>query len=415
MLPSFIGAQFSSATILSEVNGNNNTYDKFNIEMLHVNGKGYNSTFGIGEVILDTDSGKEISFIPILEKLENNNEGFINLQLKTISIGWKRDNLILKAGHNIRYAGHSKYQGDLIRLVTLGNGPFVGKQIGVGPDIQYQHYQELFLGGEYKSEGLSAGLNIKLLAGNESVETKSSVINLTTEEEYYALKFNNNYSIQSSSILRYDGLNNVDVNIDRYGFQSFFGDNSGVGVDLFIKLDINEDSRIGVSVRDLGFINWDKGITSYTSDGEFEYTGIDLLDYLSDGENVELADSLYDLLEFEEDIIGGFRSSTPVTWSLLYSNQLSARSMIVGGVGGVKFNNSNVMSLMLGYSYSWSENCTAGITYQLIGKQYANIGIAGRIDYGKIYMTGGINNILGIADVLSTPYNGLSFGIGLNL
>ena len=128
-----------------------------------------------------------------------------------------------------------------------------------------------------------------------------------------------------------------------------------------------------------------------------------------------MADSLYDLLEFEEDIVGSFKSSTPMTWSLLYSNQLSARSIMVGGVGGVKFNNSNVLSLMLGYSYSWSENYTAGLTYQMVGKQYAIIGIAGKIDYGKIYMTGGIDNILGIADVLSTPYNGLSFGIGVNL
>ena len=150
---------------------------------------------------------------------------------------------------------------------------------------------------------ITLGARIKLLSGINDISTDNASIKLTTEEEIYQLRVESDYVLNTTGILDYNGIKDVDIDADKLLdelFSNFLGDNIGLGFDFGLDWKVNDKFNISASILDLGKISWNKEVTNYKSKGDNTFEGVDILDYIDDDQEVVLEDSLYNLLDFEE-------------------------------------------------------------------------------------------------------------------
>jgi len=158
-------------------------------------------------------------------------EGISNINASNYITGEFNTNLVglgitfgkwqLSAGYNWHLVGATNYTEDLYLLAANGNAPYIGETL------------------------------VKLLSGTEDLSTERSKVEITTDEEIYQLTVDADYVLNTTGLVNYDGIDNVDVN----------GDTSG-------------ESKT--------------------------FEGVDILDFIDDDQEVILEDSLYNLLDFEE-------------------------------------------------------------------------------------------------------------------
>lgn len=384
-----------------------------NIHGLNIQSQLYNSAFGLESAISSHDGVNTFNFNPVIDQLSDKNNGLGDVTINTLGITIELAGMNVSLGHRIRYAGDGRYSREAIELVTFGNARFIGEQIDIGPAFSYQHYNELYLGLAREFGGLKIGGRVKFLAGNEYVGSQESRMMLTTEEEFYALSFSNNYIIESSRLFNYNGIDDVSFDFDLLRVPPLFADNSGLAFDIGLSLDVGDSGELMFSMQDMGSITWDKEAKVYESIGDFSYTGIDLLDYLSDEGDVNIADSLYNLLQFEENEVASFTRSIPGQWTLAYHMRTNETDGITAAVSGKSFNGRNQMSASLGYRRSLSDRFVAALQFKTIGRSYLNIGGAIEADFNAFGFYLAIENIPALIQPLSARYNGFHTGFYL--
>ena len=155
------------------------------------------------------------------------------------------------------------------------------------------------------------GGRLKALAGTEYLHSRERDIALTTEADHFDLTLERNYVLESSSFLEYRGIDDVNLDWDPTVFPSFFNSNSGWAFDLMASYQAKDDWTIFASIQDIGSISWDNRTTRYSAIGETNYSGIDILDFLSEDGQISIKDSLYGLLDFAEESDVSFSSQIP--------------------------------------------------------------------------------------------------------
>jgi hypothetical protein len=385
-----------------------------NIQGLNIQSQVYNSAFGPESAITSQDGINTFNFNPVIDQLSDQNNVLGDITINTLGITLELVGMNVSLGHRMRYTGDGHYSREAIELMTFGNARFIGEQIDIGPAFSYQHYHELYVGLAREFGGLRIGGRVKFLGGNEYVGSQESRMMLTTEEEFYALSFSNNYIIESSRLFNYNGIDDVSFDFDFSRLPPLFADNSGLAFDLGLSLDVGDSGELMFSIQDMGAITWDKEAKVYKSSGDFSYTGIDLLDYLSDDGDVNIADSLYNLLQFEEKEVASFKRSIPRQWTLAYHMSTNETDGIIAAVSGKSFNGRNLMSTSLGYRRSLSERFVAALQFRSIGKSYLNIGGAVEVDFDAFGFYLVLENIPALIQPLAARYNGIHTGFYLS-
>lgn len=202
-------------------------------------------------------------------------------------------------GYNVNVQSQLVYKKGLVQIFELGNAPFIGETMDLGPDFLINSFHEIYLSYAKKSGKLSYGVRLKYLSGIEDISTSGSTIQLYTDPEIYQLTTTTDYVVNSSGAFDYRSLQDFDVNFDPLSFNNF-GRNTGYAVDLGISLDLSEQFSLGIAALDLGKINWAFNISNQTSRGVNEFGGLDILDFLDDNNDIVVEDSIKQLLEFEQ-------------------------------------------------------------------------------------------------------------------
>ena len=386
-----------------------------NVSLAEIQSSFYNSAFSLDDILSSSDGRNVISFRQVVDQLSDKNRGIVETNIHTVGLQWRQEKFAVGIGHRIRYIGDASYTDELIRLMSFGNGAFIGEEIEVGPGFSYAHYHELYLSAATQWRGLSLGARIKVLAGSEYMGTSGSKISLTTEEDYYALSFSNNYSIESSGIFSYNGLNDVSLDFDPLRLQKMFTGNRGLAFDVGIALDIGDNSKLMLSYTDIGSIQWDLNTRRYVSEGDFVYEGIDILDYVADNGSVVIADSLYQLLQFGETRDSEFDTTVPSQWSLGFKSSFGNKDMMTAIISGRSINSRTLISGLLGYNKKVSDTFSASLTYAIYGKSFDNIGATAFFDFDIFRFYFGVENIVNTFNALGTRYGGFHMGFNLKL
>ena len=274
--------------------------DKFVISLPGISIGSYTNGINIGDILVENGGVDEYR---LKEGIDNVNDlnyitGEVNVHL--LGVGLTVGKWQFSAGYDWHFVGGSNYTKDLYKLLANGNAPYIGETLDVGPDLLLQGYHDLYLGTSYKMNNVTIGARVKLLSGVNDISTERSSIKLTTDEEIYQLTIDSDYVMNTTGVVDYDGLNNVDVDGDSYGLKNFMGPNTGIGIDLGIDWAVSDRLNISASILDLGSIEWSEDVVNYTSKKMNTFEGVDILDYIDDDNEVVLEDSLYNLLDFDE-------------------------------------------------------------------------------------------------------------------
>ncbi|MEJ6614902.1 MAG: DUF5723 family protein [Saprospiraceae bacterium] len=257
----------------------------------------------IGDLLIENGGLNELKLKEGMEDVNDINYVTGNMAVNIIGVGLNMGKWQLSTGYNWHYQGSINYTKDIFLLAANGNAPYIGETLDVGPELLLQSYHEVYIGASYQMSNITLGARIKLLSGINDISTDNASIKLTTEEEIYQLRVESDYVLNTTGIVDYNGIKDVDIDADKLLdelFSNFLGDNIGLAFDFGLDWKVNDKFNISASILDLGKISWNKEVINYKSKGDNTFEGVDILDYIDDDQEVVLEDSLYNLLDFEE-------------------------------------------------------------------------------------------------------------------
>lgn len=369
----------------------------------------YNSSFASGDVIVSGKGKNLITLQDVQDQLLDHNIILLQSSLRTIGMMWHTDRVSIGIGHQGRWLGSFQYTDDLASLMTYGNASLIGNPVGIGTDQDYIYYNEYYLSGAVDIGGWTVGARVKLLSGQEFIETPGSDITLNTIDGGYTIEFDNDYHINTYKVFNYQGLNEVDVSIEPWGISSPFGENNGLAFDFGFRGPISNRWLVHASLSDKGGITWDEA-TMYNSSEKLSYKGVDLLDYLSEGGKVDIADSLYNLLELKESTAQNLFTSTPQRWKLGIIGKLGSSHQFGTEYSVLKHNRLSIHSMKVFWMYDIGSNWNGIFHYTISGNTYNNLGAGIMKRRGLFQWHFMVDNILGLVKPLDVRYGSINMG-----
>ena len=255
------------------------------------------------------------------------------------------------------------------------------------------------------------------MSGVGDISTVNSDASLFTDPDIFQLTLDSDFRANTSSFLEFNSIDDFNVNFDfnDFGFSNFFSGNSGFAFDFGIDLDLGK-LKVAASVTDVGDINWSENVRNYTSNGTFEYDGVDFSGALTgDGASFEGAlDTLAEIFEvvetFEE-----YSTTLPrkIYLSAIYDFSRTWQFGVVyfnEDAGGVISN-----AISLGAQARLSRALTVGGNYSIYNGNAANIGLNASGKVGPVQVVLATDNAIGLFDFGNTQYTNVRLGLNVLL
>lgn len=208
----------------------------------------------------------------------------------------------LMAGHAFKSFGQVSFNSDLLLLYAQGNEPYVGQTLNLSVAPNITALNEVYLGGQLYTKSFSFGLKAKILYGTANSYAEDSDMSLYTDEAYYALTLKKNYTLHSSSLVRYYENDSITFDLPQFTLDNFLYNNSGYAVDFGMYGKVTDNIFISFGATDIGKINWDFTPRKYTSNGETTFSGYDIVEVLRDSTSFSISDTLSAILDVQRDI-----------------------------------------------------------------------------------------------------------------
>jgi len=326
---------------------------------------------------------------------------FITNDIHTLDLSLKVGGITIMAGHAFKTKCNIIYPTDLVSLLQRGNAPYIGKTLNIAPEINLNSYNELYLGLQKSFGPLDIGVKAKLLFGVANIFTDRSKLDFTTDSEYYQLRFDGDYVVRSSALVKYQGLDDIDFDYQGFSFDNLFYNNRGFGLDIGATYHINEKLSIAASALDLGSITWDFFPRKFTIDGQYSFDGIDVIDLAIDS-NLSIQDTLLDLLNVDQSI-QKYSTRLNSTFTFSASFKPSDKWLINGMVVYQNLNNASRSFMTLAVMRNLGP-VSIGIHETLTTHDYFNIGLSGRIKLGPVAVFAFIDNVPAIFKPLDNNF-----------
>lgn len=262
------------------------------------------------------------------------------------------------------------YHDGLLGIVVNGNVPGETASVG-GYKLNASHYREVGIGFNRKileEDKLVVGGRFKGVFGMANVNTVRSDIDMQTgsEAEMYAITASSDIFVRTAGV---DMLENGDIN---YLLNM---DNRGFGLDLGATYQYTSALKFNASVINLGFINWQSGVNSYLSNGEYTFEGIDSDNIFSGDFSFDqqgLMDSITTIFEFEESR-EAYRTSLPTQVYLSAAYRLATNTTASAGLYA-EFVQGFRRGMVLGISQQAGRWLQTSLTYAMHARSYNNLG-----------------------------------------
>ncbi|MFA8298897.1 MAG: DUF5723 family protein [Hyphomicrobiales bacterium] len=308
---------------------------------------------------------------------------------------------------------------ELFDLALNGNAPFIGKNVTIlDNEIDMLSYVEYALGYSTAIDSRwRVGGRVKLLTGLMNVTTKNSYARIFTDPEDYGINISTDFLVHASTPFSHI-ISDDDSGDQTVDLGGMFG-NKGFAVDLGATFQPMPELELGVTVTDLGFINWShnvKEIRSMKEDANFLYTGFELDDLFEDKKfNEDVLSDLSDSLKNELDIKEYPGES--------YNTMLRTRFILDGKYRFDKMNSLSAIwnSAIIGNRFRSSFAVNYNFDYDFVGFAVGNT-IANNWLFNPgaaFYIRGGAFQFYTVVDSFSSMYltkmRSMSVKFGFNL
>lgn len=364
------------------------------------------------DVFSTSIEGTEINALSAINNAEITNHYQTYAELQGLSLNISTNSLTISTGYNIKLIGQAEYSGELVRLALQGNAQYLDQQLSIGPSFGLRAYHEVYLGLAKTIGKLSIGARVKLLSGIEDLSTSSNQIKLTTDSEFYALQFDNNYQINSSGVLEFNDLSDFNVDFDAIRYSGLTA-NKGYGLDLGLTYDINDRWSISASALDMGMIHWTKRAFNYTSNDTYTYDGVDLVELIMDSDNYDLKDTLYNILQVETTE-NDYKTALASRYYISTLYNVDATQTV--GVSAYMINHDGPDQWALAFQYrkQIGKLYLSG-QYAYINKNPFNIGAGIGYDLGWLKLNAYSDNFLGLADMQNSRSSNFRLGASIHI
>jgi hypothetical protein len=352
-----------------------------------------------------------INFNSIVNNLAKNNLVYFNLSEELLSFSFK-----IKNKHYFSFNVTEKinlnfyYPKSLMEFAYKGNGALIDQSITLDPALDFNYYSEYALGyANNINEKISVGARLKLLSGKLDVNTGNTDIKLTTTGEMYDItaigKIELNTSIPSE-LRDTNNLDNIDSLLSDKDFLKdliFMKNNLGGAIDLGITYKPTEKMTVGLSVIDLGFINWKNDPLNYVSTNDnatFTFTGIDIAPLIAGSDSAfnermdNLLDSVKDIFEIDSTY-NSYTTWLPTKIYLTFKYDISPKTSFGAGAKLTFINKKLSPSFHVYALHKFSHIFQATINYSIAYRNYSNLGFGFALTLSpfQFYLT--TDNLLG--------------------
>ena len=361
------------------------------------------------------EDNTQITLDRAIAVLEADNVLNTNLNVETFSVGFWKGRFHWSLHHSLKADAFFNYPKTLPQIIWQGNEPFIGQTADISHDFQVFSYNEIGIGvGTKISRHLDVGLRVKWLNGLNEVSTSQNQLEVYTDPEIYDLSLLADYNINTSSLLEYNGLQDLSnvVDIEELLREKLFTPNQGVALDLGVKLDVSEFT-ISASVLDLGYIGWKENVNNYRVKGTFDYTGLDIArDYFDNTLDFSsTVDSLKSILVVQESQ-NSYR--TKLSPKFYISSWYQLRNWMFGASFFGNLQRENFFpALTVQAQTELGKNLLLGINYNTYNTSYHHVGLNGSLSLGKVQVFVITNDIIGLLSARNS--NWVNFRIGMNL
>ena len=236
-----------------------------------------NNAFSYDDLIATdpTDDSTYIDIEGILDQMENTNIIQLQSYLDLIGLYFNVKDWYFSFNMTEKIDAKLLYTKDMVNLMWNGNAQYIGQSIEIGPGISMQIYKEYGLRVGRHFEKFDVGARFKILSGIANLYSARNSMVLTTGQEHYESTLSTDYEIRQAGVeqLVLDDFNPVKTEF-----------NPGYAIDLGGVYRFNEKWEITASVIDLGRIKWNSDVKIHKSNGAIEFSGVDINDFISDGE-----------------------------------------------------------------------------------------------------------------------------------
>jgi len=363
------------------------------------------------DVVSREDGRAFIDFENVAGNLRDVNRLNLQTDNNLFFLGIRNARSYMSLSVNVRSNSNFTFPDELGTLALLGNTSVLNNEIDFeqlsGNGVVYNEYA-LGYGRRFGTK-LTLGLRAKVLVG----------VGAGSAEDLSGSFFSDIDEVR----LRIDNFEVTYIDPEALGIEddpskAAWNDNLGFAIDAGANYQFNERLSFNAAINDLGFINWNEGVTTLRFQNiDYTFNGVDFLDFIDGGDAASITDDLDSLanrLENYEEIEGGsFRTAlngrvygganyelTPShhVGALLYSNIYQGRIY---------------PALSLYYNLRLGRVFNAVVSPSLINGQVNNVGFGFSLNLGWLQFYTVTDNIMAAINPESTRNLDLRAGINL--
>ncbi len=366
-------------------------------------------------------------FKKFLSVLDVNN--FVNesAALTLIEFGWKNKSGFFGFSWTEREFSEPFFTKNLANLVYYGNAPYVGTTYSTGYfGIAAQQYRELaFTYAKEVNKKISVGVTAKLLFGLAGMKTVgvNAVIGMPKSGDLLDLNATGKifmsapFEIQLVNNNGYHafGVNNFDLS----SYLTNFG-NPGVAFDFGFTTKITKELEFSMSMVDLGFISWQKDVTTFSENNSFVFRGINLNTVTATNKPPITTDVSSLFIPLRDSLQAAFFPAQPNSkFTTLLPVKLYAageyklnEEITLGGVARVRMLNNMVhTSFTASVNTALSRNFSLSGSYSYMEATPVNIGLAGAYRIGHVQLYAASDNVFSFFNPTTATNSNLRVGI----
>ena len=373
-------------------------------------------------------------FEAVLNKINATDYLSFNTKIDVLNIGFRLDKkTYLSFGFYEEIDFISYLPKDFIELFYYGNEPFINRNFSLAQVSMKGDFLGVFHAGISKkiSEKLNIGARAKIYSSSINIESLNNfgTFNSSTSTDNIIRQSLNNINgqVRTSGIVDSDDEYVDDPN--EYFSRTFLGGNLGLGLDVGLTYHFTSQLEFTASLLDIGFVKHSKNIKNFTIEG----------DYVLDGLNFEYDTS--SLSNYWQQIEQDFRDrviteETQEAYTSWRPMKINAAFKYSFGerrekscyskthkeyyYNAIGFQIHNIMrpikpqfSFTSFYEASLSKKVHTKFTHTINDYSAVIFGAATSLQLGKLYVYGGLDNLLGVADVSTA--NSVAFNFGFNI
>ena len=390
--------------------------------------------FTLNDLFSNDSRAFKTRFEAVLNKINSTDYVSFNTQVEVLNVGFRLDKkTYLSFGFYEELDFISYMPKDFIELFYYGNQPFLNRSFSLSQvSIKGDFLGVLHAGISKKiNEKLNVGARVKIYSSSiniESLNNSGTYTSSTSNENIIRQSLNNlNGQIRTSGIVDSD-----DEFIDspgEYFSKTFLGSNMGLGLDFGLTYHFTSQLEFTASLLDIGFIRHSKNTKNFNIDGNyvldglnFEYDASSLSNYWQQVEQ-DFRDKV-----ITEETQEGYTSWRPmkINAALKYSfgekrgKSCYSKTHKQYYYNAIGFQIHNIMrpikpqfSFTSFYEASLSKKIHTKFTHTINDYSSIIFGAATSLQLGKLSVFGGLDNLLGVADVSSG--NSVAFNFGFNI